>query len=101
MFFEHLLKFLNFKFTMDAPIWKIRLFEYSKALKQAVCKPCRETGEKKFTFSVNNWATSSVIYHLHAKHKGSEFEQLYAELENKRKLSAEKNQMVKFVVVKG
>jgi hypothetical protein len=66
---------------MRAIIWQIGLFQRLEGNKEAACKLCIENNEKKYTFSINNFTTTNLVYHLKSKHKNSKFYELYLSLE--------------------
>ncbi|CAK5047617.1 unnamed protein product [Meloidogyne enterolobii] len=70
---------------MRATIWKIGLFQRLEGNnKEAICKLCIENKEKKYTFSVNNFTTTNLVYHLKSKHKNTEFYKLFFKLEKEK-----------------
>ena len=69
---------------MRAIIWQIGLFQRLEGNKEAVCKLCIENCEKKYTFSINNFTTTNLVYHLKSKHKSTEFCEVYLALEKEK-----------------
>nr|CAD2189047.1 unnamed protein product [Meloidogyne enterolobii] len=70
---------------MRATIWQIGLFQRLEGNnKEAICKLCIENKEKKYTFSVNNFTTTNLVYHLKSKHKNTEFYKLFFKLEKEK-----------------
>ncbi|KAL7078340.1 hypothetical protein ACQ4LE_001940 [Meloidogyne hapla] len=69
---------------MRAIIWQIGLFQRLEGNKEAICKLCNENKEKKYTFSVNNFTTTNLVYHLKSKHKNTEYYKLYFKLEKEK-----------------
>uniref|UniRef100_A0A915P853 Transmembrane protein n=1 Tax=Meloidogyne floridensis TaxID=298350 RepID=A0A915P853_9BILA len=68
-----------------ATIWQIGLFQRLEGNnKEAICKLCIENKEKKYTFSVNNFTTTNLVYHLKSKHKNTEFYKLFFKLEKEK-----------------
>ena len=76
----------------ESIIWQIGLFKKNNNM-ESECLECKKA------IKLSHGSTSGATHHLHSKHKGSEYEQKYLELQQRRE--GEKGTMNKHISIIG